>query len=299
MEQMDLLESDGVEPVSPMLELGAYETLWADSSTTFPRLAKKFRDHPGALPSDFVDHEQALEMAGIVVEILQQSTPARFDVRIHGTCEYPKRLRDAVHPLELLYFMGWWDLAYSPCIAVVGTRNPSDAGRRRARRLTRALVQDGWTIVSGLAKGIDTEAHTTAIESGGRTIGVLGTPLSKAYPRENAPLQERLAREHLVISQVPVFRYGQDDYRSNRRFFPQRNHTMSALSEATVIVEAGDTSGTLVQAKSALRQGRKLFILDSCFRDPNLSWPRQLEAKGAIRVRHYDDIRCVLPSHPN
>ncbi len=300
MSQMDLLRQDGIRAVSPMLELGAYETLWSRPETTFHRLAKRFRDRPGALPSDFVDHGEALEMARTVVTMLREGSVDRFDLRVHGTLEYPERLRDAKNPVEVLYFMGWWSLASTPCVAVVGARNPSEDGIRRARKLTLRLVADGWTIVSGLADGIDTAAHTAAIEAKGFTIGVLGTPLHKAYPRKNADLQKRLARDHLVISQVPVYRYSQEDYRANRAFFPQRNHTMAALAEATIIVEAGETSGTLIQGRGALRQGRRLFILDSCFRNPNLEWPRRLEAKGAIRIRSYEDIRRALPppAHP-
>ena len=84
------------------------------------------------------------------------------------------------------------------------------------------------------------------------------------------------------------------DFRSNRIFFPERNVTMSALTEATIIVEASDTSGTLIQARAALAQGRKLFILDSCFHNSSISWPAKYEAQGAIRVRDYDDIRKHL-----
>lgn len=154
-------------------------------------------------------------------------------------------------------------------------------------------MQDGFTIVSGLATGIDTEAHTTAIEAGGQTIAVVGTPLGEYYPPENRVLQDRIARDFLLISQVPVYRYAQQTPRFNRLFFPDRNVTMCALTEATIIVEASETSGTLIQARAAIEQGRKLFILDSCFQQ-GLSWPAKYEAQGAIRVRDYDDIRTAL-----
>ena len=110
----------------------------------------------------------------------------------------------------------------------------------RTRRLVRALVKDGFTIVSGLATGVDRQAHTTAMEEGGQTIAVLGTPLSRVYPKEHVDLQRTIAEQFLVISQVPVKRYEEvGDYRLNRLFFPERNKLMSALSEATIIVEAG------------------------------------------------------------
>src|SRR5712675_3208985 len=93
-----------------------------------------------------------------------------------------------------------------------------------------------------------------------------------------------------VISQVPIVRYAQQHLRGKAHFFPERNATMSALTEATIIVEAGETSGTLVQARHALKQGRKLFILDNCFRVPSLTWPAKFAQQGAIRVSDYDEI---------
>jgi len=214
---------------------------------------------------------------------------------LHGAEDYPDRLRDAAHPVELLYYRGWWDLIDSPKrIAIVGSRSVSDDGLRRTRKLVKLLVQDGYTIVSGLAKGVDTAAHTTAIDNGGSTIAVIGTPITEYYPPENRALQDLIAEKFLLVSQVPIWRYSTQDYRSNRLFFPERNATMSALAQATVIVEASDTSGTLAQARAALQQGRKLFILDNCFRNPKLTWPAKFQSQGAIRVTGIDDIRAAL-----
>jgi DNA processing protein len=285
--------------VSPFRELGAYEALWMRPELTFKRMADMFRERDGALPSDLVPEHEAESMAHRVVGHLRESGVKHFGVRVHGAGEYPAKLRDAAHPLELLYYQGAWDLVESRCVAVVGTRNPSAEGIKRTKQVVRELVRDGWTIVSGLAAGIDTIAHTTALELGGRTIAVIGTPLSEVYPKENANLQSRIAQEFLVISQVPVERYRAQIWKQNRSFFPERNVTMSALTEATIIVEAGNTSGTLIQARAALKQGRKLFILDSCFRRPDLTWPQQYADKGAVRVEHYDQIRSALGSNTN
>src|ERR1019366_8913989 len=108
--------------------------------------------------------------------------------------------------------------------------------------------------------------------------------IDEYYPKENRDLQDLIAKSHLLVSQVPFYRYATEPFRSRRNYFPQRNETMSALSEATIIVEASDTSGTLTQARAALEQKRKLFILDSCFERPDITWPRRFEARGAIRV---------------
>jgi DNA processing protein len=211
-------------------------------------------------------------------------------VRIQHAGDYPEKLRDAQHPVELLYYRGAWELTETPCLAIVGSRKPTTEGIARAQRLARELVEHDYTVVSGLAAGIDTAAHTAAIDVGGRTIAVVGTPLGQVYPAENRELQELIAREYLLISQVPVLRYGKQGPHLNRLFFPERNVTMSALTLGTIIVEAGDTSGTLIQARAAMHQGRKLFILDSCFQRPEITWPARFAERGAIRVREMDDI---------
>lgn len=282
------------QPIDAALEIGAYETLWAERNATFKTIAEKFAESPSARPSDFVPEEVARAVGIRVLKQLRDKSGARFDVRIHGEVDYPARLRNATHPIELLYFQGQWELIANRSVAVVGTRKPSPEGIARTRQLTKKLVQDGFTIVSGLAEGVDTVAHTTAIEAGGDTIAVIGTPLGHAYPKSNRDLQDRIAREFLLISQVPLERYEAQDYRINRLFFPERNKTMAALTEATVIVEAGETSGTLVQAREALKQKRQLFILNSCFERSDLTWPRRFEDEGAVRVRDYDDIRRQL-----
>lgn len=291
---MNLLayQDDGpaLAPISPFLEMGAYEAMWIEKGATFKRLADRFADSPTSLPSDFVLPEHAQECANKVLATLKEKGVDHFGVRIHHAGDYPERLRDARHPVEMLYYRGAWELAETPSVSIVGSRKPSPEGAARARRLARVCVEKGYTIVSGLATGIDTAAHTGALEAGGNTIGVVGTPLGDIYPKENAALQERIANDFLLISQVPVLRYGQQDWRSNRVFFPERNATMSALTEATIIVEAAETSGTLTQAKAAMFQGRKLFILNSCFERTDINWPAQFEAKGAIRVREPDDI---------
>ena len=280
--------------ISPFLEMGAYEALWAEPKTTFKSLSARFAQHPDSVPSDFVSPREAYECAVFVRQRFEEAGIGRFGVRVHGAGEYPDRLRDAAHPVECLYYQGWWDLAASRSVAIVGSRKPSREGLARTRRLVRELIKDEFTVVSGLAAGIDRMAHETAIENNGRTIAVMGTPLSHVYPKENARLQRDIAENFLIVSQVPVKRYESQDYRLNRFFFPERNVTMSALTEATIIVEAGETSGTLIQARAALNQGRKLFVLDSCFRDSRLSWPDKLAEKGALRVRDYDDIQQHL-----
>lgn len=284
-------------PIVPRLELGAYEALWLKPGATFKTIAEKFARDPDALPSDFVSHSEAESCAREVFELLKQKGVHRFGVRVHHAGDYPEKLRDAKYPVELLYYRGTWELTETRCLAVVGTREATSDGIARARKLARELTENSFTVVSGLATGIDTAAHLAAMDAKGRTIAVVGTPLGEVYPKENRELQERIAADFLLVSQVPILRYERQKVPQNRLFFPERNITMSALTEATIIVEAGETSGTLIQARAALQQGRKLFILDSCFRS-DLTWPHRLEEQGAIRVRQADDIfEHLAPLH--
>lgn len=281
-------------PISPRRELGAYEALWLEKGATFKTLADRFALDAEAIPSDFVPAQLAEQCAAEVMAKLKKAGVHQFGVRIHHAGDYPAKLRDARHPVELLYYRGAWEITETRCVAVVGSREASPDGIRRAERLARELVDRDFTVVSGLAKGIDSAAHRGAIARGGRTISVVGTPLGSCYPKENADLQEEIARDHLLISQVPVLRYAKQAPQHNRLFFPERNVTMSALTEGTIIVEAGDTSGTLTQARAALHQGRKLFILDNCFQRTDITWPARFEAEGAVRVKTPDDIWSAL-----
>lgn len=281
-------------PISPRRELGAYEALWLEMGATFKTLADRFALDPEALPSDFVPAQLAEQCAAEVMAKLKKAGVHQFGVRIHHAGDYPAKLRDARHPVELLYYRGAWEITETRCVAVVGSREASPDGIRRAERLARELVDRDFTVVSGLAKGVDSAAHRGAMARGGRTISVVGTPLGSCYPKENADLQEEIARDHLLISQVPVLRYAKQAPQHNRLFFPERNVTMSALTEGTIIVEAGDTSGTLTQARAALHQGRKLFILDNCFQRTDITWPARFEAEGAVRVKTPDDIWSAL-----
>lgn len=287
-------ESTARRPINAALEIGAYEALWSKQGTSFKSVAELFAQNLGARPSDFVSEEIAQDVARRVLAKLREKLASRFDIRLHGEFDYPQRMRDATHPVELLYFQGNWDLTSMPSIAVVGTRKPSPDGIARTRRLVKRLVEDNFSIVSGLADGVDTAAHDATLAHGGNAIAVIGTPLSHNYPKTNSELQSKIAADHLLISQVPVERYEAQHYKWNRLFFPERNKTMSALSKATIIVEAGETSGTLIQAREALKQGRKLFILNSCFERGDLAWPEKFLKEGAIRVKEYDDIRCEL-----
>jgi DNA protecting protein DprA len=188
-------------------------------------------------------------------------------------------LRDASSGREAtVFYAGELDLLDAPTVSIVGTREVSDAGWKRASQLARELAKTGVTIVSGLAKGVDTAALTSAISNGGRVAAVIGTPLDKAYPAENAELQQQIYAHHLLLS---PFKEGERVFKSN---FPARNRVMAAISDATVIIEASDTSGTLHQAAECVRLGRWLFISKSVVEDPTLTWPQKFLGQPKVRV---------------
>lgn len=205
------------------------------------------------------------------------------------SAESPSATRDVT-----LYFSGDLSLIDRPCVAIVGSRQVSSVGKARARRLARELCERGLVVVSGLAAGIDTEAHTSAIDSGGSTIAVIGTPLDKAYPAENGKLQTAIYREHLLVS---PFAPGERTFKGN---FPKRNRVMAALCDATVIVEASDTSGSLHQAAECVRLGRWLFIMKSLTEDTGLSWPQKFlkSPKTAVLQQTDDLVKVVLEARP-
>jgi DNA processing protein len=192
-----------------------------------------------------------------------------------------------------LFALGRLELVqHWPRVAIVGSRKASEDGRKRAVRLARFLAQHEIAVVSGLAEGIDTAAHEAAMDAGGATIAVLGTPFDQVYPRSNAALQRRIAEGHLLLSQfapsTPV----------QRKNFVLRNRTMALASNASVIVEAGEGSGTLSQGWEALRLRRPLFLMRSIIERETLHWPQQMLDHGAEILGDPEQVLEAIPAGP-
>lgn len=191
---------------------------------------------------------------------------------------------------SILYVRGSIPIPLSkPRVSIVGSRKASPNGLADAAAITKTLVNKAVMTVSGLAEGIDTAVHETTIKAHGKTIAVLGTPLNKTYPQKNCGLQQEIIRNHLAISQ---FQIGHHTIPQN---FVQRNRTMAIISDATIIVEATDTSGSLHQGWEALRLGRSLFIWKSIFDNTQLKWPQKMLRHGAIKLSDPEDIFESLP----
>ncbi len=177
-----------------------------------------------------------------------------------------------------------------PRVAIVGSRKASSNGLDAATNIARTLNKRRVVVVSGLAEGIDTAAHKATIEEGGRTVAVLGTPLDRVYPRKNSELQNEIMTNHLAISQFPI------GHSTQPKDFVLRNRTMALISNASIIVEAGETSGSLHQGWEALRLGRPLFIWKSIMSDSSLSWPKRMMRYGALELNEPEQIVDLLPS---
>ncbi len=275
----------------------AYETLWAMPGQSPKTIAELFRRY-GTLPSrllEILSRESLFPDLDLREKVaLYLANHNGFSVCVNGAFDYPNRLREARYPIELFYYRGYIGFLEARCISVVGTRKCTREGQRCARDISRALVKEGFTVVSGLAAGIDTAAMKAAISAGGHTIGVIGTPLNAVYPPENEALQEEVAQHHLLISQVPFYRYSHESFKVRRLHFPYRNETMAALSEATVIIQASTGSGTLTQARACLHQRRRLFIHDLCFEKADATWPAYYIKRGAIRISSAQELLKIL-----
>jgi len=189
--------------VSPVNEMLSWEILWATIDTTQKKLSADFERWNARLPSQALacaKQEELLPFDDIEENVRKfiGHLRAKFSVCVSGTFHYPRGLRDAQYPVELFYYAGDVGLLESCSVSIVGARKCSEEGAARARRLAKELVGEGYSIVSGLAKGIDTAAMESTIENGGNTIGVIGTPINDAYPKENATLQAKISSEHLT-----------------------------------------------------------------------------------------------------
>lgn len=196
---------------------------------------------------------------------------------------YPANLRMVHDHPPFLFVRGQLDLDDDRAIAVVGTRKPSDEGKKAAYQLAGELAQRGITVVSGMAAGIDTAAHRGALGARGRTIAVFGTGLNRIYPAANRGLAEAIASQGAVVSQF------WPDRGSTRWTFPVRNIVTSGLAIGTVVVEAGPTSGARQQAQHALRHGKHLYLLQHLVEHQD--WARQMiDLPGVIATDDVDEI---------
>jgi DNA processing protein len=220
---------------------------------------------------------------------LSQWRARGYQVLATSDSEYPDNLRVVENRPPLLFIAGRLSPADRRSVSVIGTRQPSERGSALAGEVARALARSGFVVVSGLATGVDSAAHRAALElrdgmsaSSARTLAVLGTGLDHAYPPENAELQSRIAREGALISQF------WPEAMPTRQSFPARNALMSGMTLGSVIVEASEHSGTRVQARHALAQGRVVVLMPPAL---ECEWARELtEQAGVVTAQDAADV---------
>jgi len=198
--------------------------------------------------------------------------------------DYPKNLKEIYDPPYLLYVKGELKEQDENALAIVGSRIASYYGLSLAEKFSFLLALRGITIISGLARGIDTQAHKGALKAKGRTIAVLGSGLVNIYPEENKKLAEEIENSGALISEFPL------EYPPLRQNFPRRNRVISGLSKGVIVVEAGERSGALITADFALEQGREVFAIPGKIDSPTSQGTHNLIKQGAKLVSSIEDI---------
>ena len=200
--------------------------------------------------------------------------------------DYPAYLRALDPPPPVISVLGRLGVLHRPCVAIIGSRNASAIGQRFANSLAAELGQAGYTIVSGMARGIDSAAHQGSLESG--TVAVLGGGVDHIYPRENAELHAQIIQSGAIVSESPM------GYRASARDFPRRNRIISGLSRGVVVIEAAERSGTLITARYALEQNREVMAAPGSPLDPRTKGCNRLIRQGAHLIESAEDVVAVL-----
>ncbi len=211
---------------------------------------------------------------------------AKYGIRTVSIWEkdYPPLLKRIPDPPVVLFYVGDVGVLREPGLAVVGTRTPSSYGKWAATHFTRELTQRGITIISGLARGVDTIAHQTALRTGGKTVAVLGCGVERCYPPENLKIYRQIPRQGALLSE---FFIGTGPDATN---FPRRNRIISGLSQGTLVIEAGERSGALITAFYALNHNREVFAVPGNVNNPKSTGCNRLIQQGAKLVQTVDDI---------
>jgi DNA processing protein len=215
------------------------------------------------------------------IEKMERSGVKAFTFRDDG---YPARLKETYDYPPVLYVRGSIEAQDEWCLAIVGTRGATMYGRQVTEEIVADLARSKITIVSGLARGIDTVAHRTALDAGGRTVAILASGLDTIYPGENAGLAKRIIENGALVSEYPL------GIRPRAENFPRRNRIMSGMSLGTLVIEAGESSGALITAQMALDQDREVFAIPGSILSPASRGTNRLIQEGAKLVTDYTDI---------
>lgn len=274
-----LARTPSIGPVTFFQLVGRYKTA-AKALEALPELAARAgRKRPLAAPA-------ASDMDA------ELAATARHGARLLTALdpEFPPLLRALDPPPPILTALGDTAIAARPAVAIVGARNASAAGRKLARDIAAGLGRAGYAVVSGLARGIDGEAHAASLSTG--TVAVLGGGIDHVYPPQHDRLYAALAAEGLILTESPF------GHRATAKDFPRRNRIITGCARGVVVIEAAERSGSLISARTAGEQGREVMAVPGSPLDPRAAGTNRLIRAGAALVRHADDVIDVVTSLP-
>jgi len=278
-----LLGVDGVGPTKYHRLVRTFGSAQAVLEAPVAQLAEvKGMSEEIALRIQAVDLTEARQTASRIVQL-------GWRVTALGEADYPTLLAKINCPPPVLFWQGELPEPDDQMVAIVGTRRATEQGLAFARELAAGLVGAGLLVVSGMAEGIDSAAHTGALDSGGRTIAVWGSSLDHLYPPSNRSLAERIRSQGALVSEYLP------DTRPDKATFPQRNRIISGLSQATIVVQAGKRSGALITAAHALEQNRELFAVPGSPRSRSSEGTNELIKHGAALLTTVQDVFEALP----
>jgi DNA processing protein len=291
----------------------AYWLAWSQVPRVGPILLRRLQQHFDSLAEAWASPVRELgQVEGFGRQLVQAVEKTRSHLNPHQFLEqhsiknpyfwtpadpdYPRLLLEIPSPPPVLYYRGQVDQqenqGIKPMVAIVGTREPTDYGKRWTRKISAALAKKGFTVVSGMAAGIDTEAHKGCLEAGGRTVAVFGTGIDVIYPPRNKLLYEAILDRGLVLSEYPA------GTKPNRPHFPQRNRIIAGLSRAVLVMEAPTKSGALITAYQANEFCRDVYALPGSLDNPNAVGCLGLLNRGAsviLSEGHLLDMLGAIP----
>ena len=296
-----------------MAEERAFWVAWSQITGIGPILLRRLHQHFETLEAAWTASPEELQcVEGFGWQTIETITNARSQVNpavllqqheqdnpyfwTPADAGYPHLLLEIADPPAVVYYHGAVDpgetQGITPTVAIVGTRSPSEYGKRWTRKLTLALAQAGFTIVSGLADGIDTIAHQACLEVGGRTIAVLGTGVDVVYPWRNRELAKQIPHQGLLLSEYPA------GTQPDRVHFPRRNRIIAGLSRVTLVLEAPERSGALITARLANDYGREVYALPASLDNPRGRGCLDLLSQGAGMILGEAELLETLASLP-
>ncbi len=296
-----------------MVEERAYWLAWSQVNGVGPILLKRLQQKFGNLAAAWEANAKQLEkVEGLGIQTIASITATRSQINPQQFLEqhslknpdfwtpddadYPRLLLETPSPPPVLYYRGLVQKPENhgiiPMVGIVGTREPTDYGKRWTRKISSALAKHGFTVVSGMAAGIDTEAHQGCLQAGGRTLAVLGTGVDMIYPPRNQSLYQQIQQQGLVLSEYP------SGTGPNRTHFPQRNRIIAGLSRATLVMEAPNKSGALITAYCANDFCRDVYVLPGRLDDQQSSGCLGLLSRGAQIILNEGHLLEMLGAIP-